>query len=138
MRRQPKYNPHWATQLTDYGVPSRNWEPLTKLYIFRNTHVRRHRYGPFRKRIFHSVMIARNSIQCPFCPRFRQTTIKTEIHRIYRHTLGLGGGVYYHAYWHYTRYIDAQNVIQDKMCFTSLGLFMMITIDTDTGDYNRH
>ena len=37
-----------------------------------------------------------------------------------------------------TRYIDAQNVRQDKMCFTSLGLFMMITIDTDTGDYNRH
>ena len=51
----------------------------------------RPRYEPFRKSVFFIPWWLRE-IQCPFCPRFRQITMRTEIHRIYRHTLGLGLG----------------------------------------------
>lgn len=55
--------------------------------------------------------------------------MRTEIHRLCRHMFGRRVGCTI-MHIDITRYIDAQNVRQDKMCFTSLGLFMLITIDT--------
>ena len=87
----------------------------------------------FRKRIFFILWWLRD-IQCPFCPKFKQTTMKTEIHRCTDTCLGEGRGVFNCVimhYWHYSWHWRTKCQTEDKLCFTSPGLFMMITIDTD-------